>query len=71
MSSIQLYEDASAASDFGLGLRHVQLSMPPGGEGRCRSFFVDVLGMTEVQKPPALAARDVHGNRLEFLTPGE
>ncbi|MER5739246.1 MULTISPECIES: glyoxalase [unclassified Streptomyces] len=39
------------------GLHHVQLSIPPGGEDACRAFWGDALGMTEVAKPPVLAAR--------------
>jgi catechol 2,3-dioxygenase-like lactoylglutathione lyase family enzyme len=38
-------------------VHHVQLAMPRGQEAAARAFFVDVLGMTEVDKPPALAAR--------------
>jgi len=38
-------------------LHHVQLAIPPGGEDRCRAFWRDVLGMAELEKPPALAAR--------------
>ncbi|MDT0186043.1 VOC family protein [Microbacterium sp. ARD31] len=38
-------------------LHHVQLALPPSGEEACRRFYVDVLGLTEVQKPPVLAAR--------------
>jgi catechol 2,3-dioxygenase-like lactoylglutathione lyase family enzyme len=38
-------------------LHHVQLAMPAGREDEARGFFVDVLGMTEVEKPPVLAAR--------------
>jgi catechol 2,3-dioxygenase-like lactoylglutathione lyase family enzyme len=38
-------------------LHHVQLAIPPGGEDRCRAFWGDVLGMTEIDKPPVLAAR--------------
>jgi catechol 2,3-dioxygenase-like lactoylglutathione lyase family enzyme len=37
-------------------LQHVQLAIPPGGEDACRAFFGDVLGMAELEKPPALAA---------------
>ncbi len=40
-----------------LGLDHVQLAVPPGSEEACRAFFVGVLGMPEVAKPPVLAAR--------------
>ncbi|NDV02567.1 VOC family protein [Pseudoroseicyclus tamaricis] len=38
-------------------LDHVQLAMPAGGEDACRAFWVDVLGMTEVEKPAGLAGR--------------
>ncbi len=31
--------------------------MPPGGEEVARTFYADVLGMTEVPKPAALAKR--------------
>ena len=36
---------------------HVQLAAPPGCEDLLRAFYVDVLGMTEIPKPPRLAAR--------------
>lgn len=36
---------------------HVQLAAPPGREDLLRAFYADVLGMTEIPKPPALAAR--------------
>jgi predicted enzyme related to lactoylglutathione lyase len=36
---------------------HVQLSMPPGGEGAARTFYGTVLGFTEVPKPAAMRAR--------------
>ncbi len=36
---------------------HVQLAMPPGEEDRARAFYAGLLGMTEVPKPPHLAAR--------------
>ncbi|MEU3413779.1 glyoxalase [Streptomyces sp. NPDC006658] len=39
------------------GLHHVQLAIPPGAEDRCREFWAGVLGMTELEKPPVLAAR--------------
>ncbi|MPY56781.1 VOC family protein [Streptomyces spongiae] len=38
-------------------LDHVQLAAPPGSEEQLRSYYVGVLGMTEVPKPPVLAAR--------------
>ena len=40
-----------------LAFDHVQLAMPKGGEDLARGFYVGVLGMTELAKPPALAAR--------------
>lgn len=39
------------------GLHHTQLAMPRGEEDAARAFFVGVLGMTEIDKPPVLAAR--------------
>ncbi|UNO41580.1 VOC family protein [Streptomyces sp. MST-110588] len=39
------------------GLDHVQLAAPPGSEPALRAYYRDLLGMTEVPKPPALAAR--------------
>ena len=36
---------------------HVQLGMPPGEEEEARGFYVGVLGMTEIAKPPVLTAR--------------
>ena len=38
-------------------LDHVQLSMPPGGEQRARTFYQDALGVPEIPKPPHLAKR--------------
>jgi catechol 2,3-dioxygenase-like lactoylglutathione lyase family enzyme len=38
-------------------LHHVQLAIPAGGESQARPFYGDALGMSEVDKPPALAAR--------------
>ena len=39
------------------GLHHVQLAMPRGEEDRARAFYGGVLGLTEIDKPPVLAAR--------------
>ncbi|WP_405657395.1 VOC family protein [Streptomyces sp. RK9] len=36
---------------------HVQLAAPPGSEDLLRAYYADVLGMTEVPKPPVLAGR--------------
>ena len=40
-----------------LALDHVQLAMPRGGEDRARAFFGGLLGLAEVEKPPAFAGR--------------
>ncbi|HSU15547.1 VOC family protein [Longimicrobium sp.] len=40
-----------------VGLDHVQLAMPRGGEERARAFYAGVLGMAEAAKPAVLAAR--------------
>ncbi|MET9363649.1 VOC family protein [Streptomyces sp. NPDC006632] len=36
---------------------HVQLAAPPGSEPLLRAYYEDALGMTEIPKPPPLAAR--------------
>jgi catechol 2,3-dioxygenase-like lactoylglutathione lyase family enzyme len=41
-----------------VGLDHVLLSMPPGGEDEARGFYGGLLGLREVPKPPPL---DTHG----------
>jgi catechol 2,3-dioxygenase-like lactoylglutathione lyase family enzyme len=38
-------------------LHHAQLAMPAGAESVAVTFYAGVLGMTEIEKPPALAAR--------------
>jgi len=40
-----------------VGLHHVQIAVPAGSEPALRDFYGGVLGMTEVAKPSALAAR--------------
>ena len=40
-----------------LGLDHVQLAMPEGGEPLARGFYATLLGMQEVPRPQVLAAR--------------
>ncbi|GEK78983.1 VOC family protein [Agrococcus baldri] len=40
-----------------IGLHHVQLAAPVGGEDAARSFWVDGLGLAEVDKPEALRAK--------------
>ncbi len=38
-------------------LHHVQVAIPVAGEDLARRFYVEGLGMTEVEKPAALRAR--------------
>jgi catechol 2,3-dioxygenase-like lactoylglutathione lyase family enzyme len=40
-----------------VGLDHVQLAMPAGGEDKARAFYAGVLQMAERKKPPHLAVR--------------
>ena len=40
-----------------VGVDHVQLAMPAGREAEARAFYADVLGIPELAKPAALAAR--------------
>lgn len=40
-----------------VGLDHVQLAIPPGGEDQARAFYVGLLGMTEIPKPEDMAKR--------------
>ena len=49
-------EEAQAMIEV-VGIDHVQLSMPPGGEDMARAFYVEILGLREIAKPPKLAGR--------------
>ncbi|MFE6104561.1 VOC family protein [Streptomyces laurentii] len=40
-----------------VALDHVQLAAPAGSEPQLRAYYEGVLGMTEIPKPPVLAAR--------------
>jgi catechol 2,3-dioxygenase-like lactoylglutathione lyase family enzyme len=40
-----------------IAIDHVQLAMPAGEEAAARRFYGDLLGMTEIAKPPELAKR--------------
>ena len=40
-----------------IAIDHVQLAIPPGGEGAARRFYRDVLQLAEVPKPSVLADR--------------
>lgn len=39
------------------GIDHVQITIPIGAEDEARRFYCDVLGLTEIAKPDALAGR--------------
>jgi hypothetical protein len=38
-------------------LDHVQLAMPAGREGDARKYYGELLGLTKLEKPPALQGR--------------
>lgn len=40
-----------------VGIDHVQLAIPVGGEDRARAFYVGVLGLAEEPKPASMALR--------------
>ena len=40
-----------------VGIDHVQVAMPPGGEAQARRFYGGVLGLPELTKPANLAVR--------------
>ncbi|WP_030241885.1 glyoxalase [Streptomyces sp. NRRL S-350] len=46
----------TAALSF-TAINHVQLAIPAGGEQECRAFWGELLGLSEIPKPPPLAAR--------------
>lgn len=40
-----------------LSIDHVQIAMPSGEEDRAREFYINLLGFSEIPKPPELAIR--------------
>lgn len=40
-----------------IGLDHIQLAIPAGGEAKAQAFYGDLLGMHEIAKPDNLAGR--------------
>jgi catechol 2,3-dioxygenase-like lactoylglutathione lyase family enzyme len=40
-----------------LSIDHVQIAMPSGEEDRAREFYVNLLGFSELPKPPELVKR--------------
>ena len=47
----------AAVSDMIRALYHIQLAHPAGAEAAMRSFYCDLLGMTEIPKPAPLQGR--------------
>jgi catechol 2,3-dioxygenase-like lactoylglutathione lyase family enzyme len=39
------------------GIHHAQIMIPAGREDEARRFYCELLGLTEIAKPPALAVR--------------
>jgi catechol 2,3-dioxygenase-like lactoylglutathione lyase family enzyme len=40
-----------------VGIHHAQIMIPPGQEAAARAFYCDLLGLAEIEKPPALRLR--------------
>jgi catechol 2,3-dioxygenase-like lactoylglutathione lyase family enzyme len=40
-----------------IGIDHIQLAIPPGGEAAARAFYGGVLGLIEAPKPEPMRAR--------------
>lgn len=40
-----------------LSIDHVQIAMPAGEEEKAREFYLNILGFSEIPKPPELAKR--------------
>lgn len=40
-----------------ISLDHIQLAMPPGEESAARAFWAGIVGLEEIEKPPALKPR--------------
>jgi catechol 2,3-dioxygenase-like lactoylglutathione lyase family enzyme len=52
-------------------LHHVQVACPRGGEAEARRFYAEGIGLTEVDKPEALAGRGGAWFRAYDGPPGE
>jgi catechol 2,3-dioxygenase-like lactoylglutathione lyase family enzyme len=60
-----VFDSGSSSAIFGscddpgviVGIDHVQVAAPPGCEEAARAWYGGLLGLTELPKPPALAAR--------------
>jgi catechol 2,3-dioxygenase-like lactoylglutathione lyase family enzyme len=40
-----------------VGIDHVQIGVPTGGEAECRRYYVDVLGLPEMERPESVKGR--------------
>ena len=40
-----------------ISIDHVQIAIPEGREDTARTFYINILGFTEIPKPPALLKR--------------
>jgi len=40
-----------------IGIHHVQITIPPTDEAAARAFYIDLLGLAEVEKPDSLKGR--------------
>lgn len=61
--------DTPHPTSLALALHHVLLAIPPGSEEACREFYVDCLGMREIEKPDGLRQRGglwLRGDALEI-----
>ena len=50
-------DDTGRATHHVIGLHHVQLAMPAGGEEVAERFYADLLGLDRVPKPASVAGR--------------
>ena len=56
-TSVPTPTSAPGSTPEWVGIDHVQMAIPTGGEDVARSFYVGVLGLSEIPKPPVMAAR--------------
>jgi catechol 2,3-dioxygenase-like lactoylglutathione lyase family enzyme len=42
---------------WGMKLSHINVTMPPGSEGRAREFYAGLLGLLEIPKPESIRHR--------------
>jgi RNAse (barnase) inhibitor barstar len=56
-ADLLIVDDVHAAPAPDFALDHVQLAIPPGAEDQACAYWVDVVGLTRIDKPPQLATR--------------